>query len=614
MELTYTRKLYHSCGIMENRVLKLSRKGDNMRWVLTNIYPSFESEEFKNDLVRFEREITEFLNWLDANLNTTEDAEKKLEYVISKLNDLSLLGGRLYNFASLTLSADANNEIAAKYLDVIRSKFVDLSLARTKFRKFLKEINIELLENTNSDILKSHMFAIKEQKLLSKYMLSEKEEKIISMMRLTGGNAWNNLYEKTTSNLLCEIELNGEKKKLPLMRVRNLAYDKSQDVRKRAYESELKACESAANVIAQCLNSIKGEFLTEVKLRGYSSPLEPMLFENRISEETFNAMMEAVKETMPKLRMYLRKKANLLGHSDGLPWYDLFAPLGGYEKTWSFEEARKYIVQNLSVFSQELGAFIDNAFENNWIDAETRPGKRGGAFCASVKALKESRILMSFDGTLDNVLTLAHELGHAFHNYCLKDETSLNSTTPATLAETASIFNETLLLNMIKLEAIEDGEKLALLDKELSDAVQIIIDIYSRFLFEKAVFEKRTSGPPSVEELKEIMLNAQKESYGEGLNKEFLHPYMWLVKPHYYSPTFHFYNFPYTFGMLFALGVYAKRNEPGFFEMYKKLLASTGKGTAEEVAASVGIDITKKEFWKSSLNVIETAVEEFLKI
>ncbi|MGQ9855689.1 MAG: M3 family oligoendopeptidase [Fervidobacterium sp.] len=585
-----------------------------MRWDLSNIYVSFESEEFKGDIKRLESELKAFLSWMEENFQTVENAEEKLEYVISKLNELSLLAGKLYNFASLTLSADANNETAAKYLDVIRSKFVDLSLARTKLRKFLKDLDISNIDKSESEVVKSHKFVIREQKLLSKYMLSENEEKIISLMRLTGGNAWNNLYEKTTSNLLCDIELNGERKKLPLMRIRNLAYDKSQEIRKKAYESELKACESVAPVIAQCLNSIKGEFLTEVKLRGYSSPLEPMLFENRISQETFEAMMEAVKESMPKLRKYLQKKAQLLGHSDGskgLPWYDLFAPLGGYTRTWSFEEARTFIVEKLSEFSKELGEFIDQAFERKWIDAETRPGKRGGAFCSSVKALKESRILMSFDGTLDNVLTLAHELGHAFHNYCLKEETPLNSTTPATLAETASIFNETLLLNKIKQEAKAE-EKLALLDKELSDAVQIIIDIYSRFLFEKNVFEKRTSGPLSVDELKQIMTNAQKEAYGEGLDENVLHPYMWLVKPHYYSPTFHFYNFPYTFGMLFGLGIYAKRDEEGFFETYKKLLSSTGKGTAEEVAASVGIDITKKEFWKSSLRVIEEAVDEFL--
>jgi len=167
-----------------------------MRWVLTNIYSSFEAEDFKSDLVKFEKELSEFLTWMDEELQSTERVEEKLEYVINKLNELSLLGGKLYSFASLTLSADANNETAAKYLDIIRSKFVDLSIARTKFRKFLKQVEIENLENTSSEVIKSHMFVIKEQKMLSKYMLSENEERIINMMRLTGGNAWNNLYEK----------------------------------------------------------------------------------------------------------------------------------------------------------------------------------------------------------------------------------------------------------------------------------------------------------------------------------------------------------------------------------------------------------------------------------
>lgn len=304
-------------------------------------------------------------------------------------------------------------------------------------------------------------------------------------------------------------------------------------------------------------------------------------------------------------------KAKVLGYKAGLPWYDLFAPVGSYEKRWTFDEARRFIVQHLSTFSSELGSFVDEVFEKKWIDAETRSGKRGGAFCASIKALGESRILMSFDGTLDNVLTLAHELGHAFHNYCLRDETPLNSVTPATLAETASIFNETLLLDRIKEEVEEPLQKVSLIEKELSDAVQTVVDIYSRYLFENEVFERRRHGTIAPLELKEIMIKAQKEAYGEGLDERFLHPYAWVVKPHYYYPTFHFYNFPYTFGLLFALGVYAQKDEPGFFEKYKRLLASTGKGTAEEVAASVGLDITRKEFWKSSLRLIEQVVDEF---
>ncbi|ODN31410.1 M3 family oligoendopeptidase [Fervidobacterium thailandense] len=581
-----------------------------MKWDLSNIYRSFEDMTFQSDLSKLEVELAELVRWTEENFSSYENFENKVAYCLEKLNELSLLSGKLQSYASLTLSADTNNATAAKYLDIVREKMVSLFLVRVKLRRYLSAIDFDwdraMIQN-----VREHAFFLREQRMLSKYLLSDAEEKILNLMRLTGSNAWNNLYHKVTSNLLCELEIDGEVKKLPLMKVRNMAYEPSKELREKAYYAELSACEQIADTVAQCLNSIKGEFLTEVGLRGYESPLQPMLIENRISYETFSAMMEAVKESTPTLRKYLVLKARMLGHERGLPWYDLFAPMGSYEKRWTFDEARSFIVQHLSTFSSELGSFVDGVFEKKWIDAETRPGKRGGAFCASIKALGESRILMSFDGTLDNVLTLAHELGHAFHNYCLRNETPLNSVTPATLAETASIFNETLLLDRLKKEAVEPTQKVSLLEKELSDVVQTVVDIYSRYLFESEVFERRKHGTIATSDLKEIMIQAQREAYGEGLDERFLHPYAWVVKPHYYYPTFHFYNFPYTFGLLFALGVYTQKDEPGFFEKYKRLLASTGKGTAEEVAASVGLDITRKEFWKSSLHLIEQAVDEF---
>lgn len=583
-----------------------------LRWDLSTIYRSFSDSDFQRDLERLAQGSSELLSWFDEKLSNGTDlnAEETLSIALERLNELGLLANRLHAFANLTLSANANDEVASRFLDVIRSKLVSLQMARVKLRRLLKGLELDF-RAAQSPVVREHSFFLSEQRKLSEYLLSEQEERVLSLMRLTGANSWNTLFEKVTSNLLCELEVDGRKETLPLMKVRNMAYDPSPEIRKRAYEAELRACASVADVIAQCLNSIKGEFLTECSLRGYTSPLEPMLLENRISREVFDSMMKAVRESIPKLRTYLRKKATLLGHHGGLPWFDLFAPLGGFEKRWTFDEARTFIVEKLSVFSTELSNFVENAFESRWIDAETRPGKRGGAFCSSVKAIGESRILMSFDGTLDNVLTLAHELGHAFHNYCLRNETILNSSTPATLAETASIFNETLLLHAIKEETRDERQKLALLDKELSDAVQIIVDIHSRYLFESEVFKRRKDGPLSVEELKSVMTEAQRETYGDGLDESFLHPYMWVVKPHYYYPTFHFYNFPYTFGLLFGLGVFSKRHEEGFFERYKALLASTGKGTAEDVASMFGIDLRSEEFWRSSLALIEDLVDEF---
>ncbi len=579
-----------------------------MKWELDNIYPSFESEEFRRDLSLLQEKVESFLNWQKENLSSTENLEEKVLYCVETLNELSLLAGKLMVYSNLKLAENTNNEPAAKYSTVVREKFVALSSARIRFMKFLSNVSFE---NIQDERVLSYKFVLEEMKERAKYLLSDNEEKIISMMRINGGDGWNQLFSKVTSNITCEVEIDGEKKVLPLMVVRNLAYDPRQEVRKNAYESEIKACESASGLVAFSLNNIKGEFLTEISLRKFNSPLEPMLLENRLTLSTFEAMMKNVEEFLPKLREYLKLKAKALGYENGLPWYELFAPMGSFDRKWTFEDAKRFIVEKLSNFSEEIANFTNLAFEKKWIDAEARKGKRGGAFCSSVKELKESRILMTFEGHLDNVLTLAHELGHAFHNECLKDVSPLNSITPMVLAETASIFNETLVMEYLKQEPLSKEEKLSLLEKELSDSVQLLIDIYSRFIFEKELFERRKSGPLSSKEISQLMIESQKKAYGDALDSNYLHPYAWVVKPHYYSPTLHFYNFPYTFGYLFALGVYSLSDEPNFYERYKKLLSSTGKGKVEEIALSVGIDVTRDEFWRSSLRKIEENLKIF---
>lgn len=580
-----------------------------MRWDLNNIFPSFADESFLDALQYLKSSIQKFLSWQRENLTNFEDAQQKLVYCIDKFNEISLLATRLMTYANLKLSEDTNNSEALKYLNIIREKFVDLSFAKVIFARYLKDLP---LDSFTHPTLVAHKFVLNEAKARAKYLLTDGEERILSMFRITGGEAWNQLTSKITANLMCEVQIEGEKKILPLTVVRNLAYDPRKEIRKAAYEAELKACETIAEVVAFSLNSIKGEFLWEIKLRAFESPIEPMLLENRISFETFQVMITSVENFLPILREYLKLKAKLLGYENGLPWYDLFAPIGSFTKKWSFDEARKLIVEKLSTFSEELGKFTDLAFEKNWIDAEPRKGKRGGAFCSSIKAIKESRILMTFEGHLDNVLTLTHELGHAFHNECLKDETPLNSTVPMVMAETASIFNETLMMEYLKSENLTREERLSLIDKELSDAVQLIIDIYSRYLFEKNFFERRKEGTLSTKEISSLMTQAQKQAYGDGLDHSYLHPYAWVVKPHYYFPSLHFYNFPYTFGYLFGLGVFqiAKQNN-NFYGDYKKLLASTGKGSTEDVAISIGIDVRKEEFWKNSLDKITESLELF---
>ena len=410
-------------------------------------------------------------------------------------------------------------------------------------------------------------------------------------------------------------EIDGEVKNLPLPVVRNMAYSADKNLRKKAYEAELKAYEKIEETSAACLNGIKGEVITLCELRGYKSPLEETLIKSRMDEDILNAMFTAIKESLPAFHKYFRKKAELLGHKNGLPFYDLFAPIGSMNRTFTYEEAREYIVNNFRTFSHKLAAFADRAFENKWIDAEPREGKRGGAFCSNLHPIKESRIMANFDGSFSNVITLAHELGHGYHGLCLTEESILNSKYPMPLAETASIFCETIVVNAALEEASEE-EKLSILEASLQDAGQVIVDIYSRFLFEDEVFERRKDHSLTVKELKDMMLEAQKKAYGNGLDHAYLHPYMWVNKSHYYSAERNYYNFPYAFGQLFSKGLYVKylENKEAFVKKYDEFLRETGKNNINDVAKIMDIDVYSVDFYRSSLNLIEEDIEKFVEL
>jgi pepF/M3 family oligoendopeptidase len=334
-----------------------------------------------------------------------------------------------------------------------------------------------------------------------------------------------------------------------------------------------------------------------------------------MDEETLNAMLSAMKESLPAFHKFYRKKGELLGHKNGLPFYDIFAPMGSSDKKYTYDDARSFIVKNFRTFSDKLANFADNAFENRWIDAEPRDGKRGGAFCSNLHSIKESRILANFNESFDNAITIAHELGHGYHGDCLKDEYFLNSDYPMPIAETASIFCETIVKNAALKEA-NDDEAFAILEGDISDAGQVIVDIYSRYLFESELFKRRANSSLSVKELKEIMQNAQKEAYGDGLDPDFLHPCMWVNKPHYYYAGANFYNFPYAFGLLFAKGLYAEYLKRGqeFVKDYDRLLTVTGKMSIADVAATMGINVRSIDFWRSSLKLVEKDIEKFISL
>jgi pepF/M3 family oligoendopeptidase len=585
-----------------------------MRWSLDELYSGFSSDEYQKDLANLKELIWKFNKWGDENLDKRDQARQKLEGYIEFSKEISTSLTKLMTFAMLTSSVDVNNEEALMYSDQLSVLATELTKPQVSFQKFIKDLDGLDDIIASSEILTEHEFFLMEIKKASKYMLSEKEEVLISKMRNTGSRAWTNLQNKIVSNLLVDIVLDGEKKSLPLPVVRNMAYHKDAHVRKTAYEAELESYKKVEEASAAALNGIKGEVITLADLRGYS-PLEEVLLQSRMDRETLDAMFTAIMEYLPVFHKYYRQKGKILGHKNGLPFYDMFAPVGSLDLTFTYDEAMEFVVENFRTFSDRLADYAQNAYENNWLDVEPREGKRGGAFCSNIHPIGESRIMANFEGSFSNMTTLAHELGHGYHGLNLKDESILNSRYPMPIAETASIFCETIVENA-QLEKSTDEEVLGILESSISGAGQVIVDIFSRYLFETRLFEIRKDHPLSVDELKNLMVEAQKEAYGDGLDHDYLHPYMWINKGHYYSAGRNFYNFPYAFGLLFAKGIYAEYLNRGkdFVPEYDKLLNATGKNSIKDVAAMVGIDVSNPDFFRNSLKLIEKDIERFIEI
>ena len=587
----------------------------NLNWSLKELYTSFNSEEFQEDMECLTEVIEEINKWTEIIIKDTDCAKVKLEGYVERFSVLADLITKIGSFIELSISVNTKDEEALRYSDILEKKLTKIVEAETKLNKWISSIeNIDEVIK-DSILLKDHEFILKEVVEKSKYLLTDREEAIIANMQNTGSNAWGKLKDNLISTHKVEINEDGKIKEYPLTVVLNMAYDKDEKVRKRAYEAEIASYTKIEEGVAAALNGIKGEVLTICEFRGYKSPLEQTLINSRMDEESLNVMLEAMKESMPKFREYLKRKAEILGHKNGLPFYDMYAPIVESDMEFDYEKGKKFVVDKFRTFSDNLANFAQKAMNNNWIDVMPKEGKVGGAFCAGIHYLGESRILLNYGNSFSDVVTMAHELGHGFHGECLKDESVLNTEYPMPIAETASTFCETI----VKKAAIKEADKitaLAILESEISDCNQVIVDIYSRFLFEKSLFEARKESALTVDQIKKLMLDAQREAYGDGLDPEYLHPYMWTWKPHYYYANSNFYNFPYAFGLLFAKGLYAEYLKKGseFSSEYENLLSITGKHNIADITKEVGIDIHNKEFWKSSLRTIEEDIDKFMEL
>ena len=583
-----------------------------MHWDLTKMYSGFDDAKLAADFAQAQalnQELAALLQEKPADVGAllvqaVRTAQKRSE-------KMALVG----EFIFLNLATNAKNEQALAWMDKLMRAQVEMQQTSSAFTRYVSKVEGLDALIAREPLLKEHEYMLKTMVKDAAHVMDPAIEGPVLKMQMTGGEAWSQLSDQLMATHMVEIEIDGEKQSLPLSTVRGMATSPDASVRRRAYEAELASYPRIELAMAACLNGIKGEALTLCELQHYDTVLDTALDAAKIDRQTLDAMLTAMRESLPAFRRYFRAKARHLGHEGGLPFYDLFAPIGAAGKTYTLEEARQLLVQVFGQFSEKMSRFIDRAFEEHWIDAFPYEGKQGGAFCAGVHPLGISYVLANFEGSLDSVSTLAHELGHAYHGDCVKHLSILNADYPMTLAETASIFNETMLVAKLQ-EGANSQERLMLLDQQIGNAAQVVVDILSRFLFESEVIERRKDHTMLPDELKEIMLDAQKQTYGDGLDENVLHPYMWACKTHYYSASLHFYNFPYAFGLLFGLGVYERYLEKGeaFLPEYDALLAATGLGDVKDVAARVGIDVTDVNFWRKSLSVVEKMIDEMEKL
>lgn len=578
-----------------------------MNWNLDSLYTSLDDASYTTDFDEFKALLEK-----TEHFKAQEMTPQLLEEWLRAYTDMRRRFGTLQQYPHLRLSVNVDDTDAIKALDKVRAFAPEVAAFTVAFTRALENVDIDAYVK-ESDYLKEHQFFLEQEKKEAAHLLDDAGEALYASLLQTGAAAFSQLKELVGAKHLVEVELNGETKELPLAEARNLAYHKDAAVRKEGYEKELASYSKIEDVVAASLNAIKGESITKARVRGFENPLAKALHTGRMDAKILESLWTAIDEYTPMFRSYLQHKGKLLGHDNGLPFYDLFAPAGSVDLEYTFDEAAEYVIDKFYAFSDSLGDFAKRAYDNCWIDSAPKKGKRGGAFCSNLHSAGESRVMMNFSGSFSNLTTLAHELGHGYHGDVLKKQSLLNAGYPMPLAETASTFAETLVTEAAMKEAV-DATRAVLLENSIMSVTQTCLDIRSRFLFEDEVFTKRKEGQLSVAEIKDAMVRAQQETYGDGLQEGSNHPYMWVNKPHYYMAGLDYYNYPYAFGNLFALGLYQMylEDKEGFPEKYDQLLTLTGQADVYTVAKSIGIDLHKSDFFKKSLDFVQKQIDEWM--
>ena len=581
------------------------------KWDLTNIYSSLESEDYLSALEQLQDLKQSIVELAKSQPHQEQEEAAWLKRYLMLSNSFNDLWSNLYAFAYMHFSTNTADFAAVNAMNKLDEIQAQVKSSLVIFREKLSQLSSNLASLMAFEPeLKKYTFVISEQLLWRSYQLSANEEELAQDLLRCSAELWSRLQEAISSNLTAVWDARKKIKKT-ITELRALAFADKREVRKKAFLLEKKLWQSMQTPLAFSLNGVKGFTVVLNKRRSFTNVVEQSLFQARLSRRALEALLTSLHNALPDFRHYFRLKARALG-LPRLAFFDLFAPLNRRQRKWEFSQACDFIVSQFGNFSKELANFARRAFEKNWIDADPRQGKVGGAYCISLSLKKESRILCNFSGDFNSVTTMAHELGHAYHHEVLKHLPALLRDYPMTLAETASIFAENLVFEGA-LKELGQTEKIGALEHFLQDAAQIVVDILSRYLFEKRVCDERSQRELSPEEICNLMLEAQRETYGDALDPKYLHPYMWAAKSHYYRPEMPFYNYPYAFGLLFGLALFNRFKEEGksFTQRYKTLLQKTGCTTCQELTQELGFDIEKADFWESAMAIIRQRIQDF---
>jgi oligoendopeptidase F len=574
-------------------------------WDLTPFYPERLGADYRNDRQSFRDRLEQALQETDLVqlLIQWEQLVSDSEHMSSYLLCLRSADGRDQQVAQ---------ELASLQSDSSRMRQLEVGLGEQL--KVLSQAQLEeLLKNAQLKDLDYYLNRLRQRAL---WQMPSELEHLAAELDVDGMSAWGRLYDQLGARLEFQYQdEQGQTHTRPMSMKVSLLEDPCAKVRKSVLEGSNRAWQSVEDVAAACLNAIAGTRLTLYKRRGIPHFLEPALFDSAIERATLDSMLGAIASRYDIPRGFLKLKAKILG-VERLGFQDLSAPLPDLDNSKiAYEQAAKMLVEETRASYPEFSKFCADSIAKKWVDWSPREGKRPGGYCTGSSRLRESRIFMTYHGAFGDLMTLTHEFGHAWHSQVMQTERPLNTLYPMTLAETASTFAENLLLDaLLRSPATTREQRLKLLDSRLEGACAFLLNIPSRFIFEKSFYEERAQGEVSVDRLKELMLAAQKEAYGDSLDPNQLDPYFWASKLHFYITEVSFYNFPYSFGYLFSLGVYAQAQKRGeaFLPTYERLLQATGRRTAEQCAReNLQVELNQPQFWLDSLALVEDDMRQF---